>query len=390
MPGLSRLVTGLALHSLSLRLEPMTARDLGWSDFFESHFEKCAKPGWLPARLSRETVINYTAILHDGSEVDCVLAGRLWHAAENDAELPAVGDWVAVELGAGDDDENVVRARLPRRTCFSRKAPGKTSEEQVIAANVDLVVVVTEPGPDFNLRRLERFITLIKRSGAAPLILLNKSDLYSAEKNAEALRLVRNLDPEVPVELTSAATAGGLEILREKLTPGLSLTLVGSSGVGKSTLVNQLLGQELLWTGEVNGVTGKGRHTTTARELVPLPGGGLLIDNPGIREVQMWVNEATLRESFSDVEQLALRCKFRDCKHGTDAGCAIREAVQTGTLEEARYEGFLRLDEEIAELERRRKKRQVNIERRAKRGNRIQARNLRDRIQLEKDERGEL
>ena len=168
------------------------------------------------------------------------------------------------------------------------------------------------------------------------------------------------------------------------------MTMVGSSGVGKSTLVNQLLGEEWLWTGEVNEVTGKGRHTTVARELVVLDDGGMLVDNPGIREVQMWTDEETLRDSFADVEELTKQCKFRDCKHQGDKGCAIAAAVASGDLLPERYEAFLRLDEEVEELNLRRKKRQMIVERWGKRNNRVKARNREDRIELEKEQRGEL
>ncbi len=178
--------------------------------------------------------------------------------------------------------------------------------------------------------------------------------------------------------------------MKSFLDPGVTLTMVGSSGVGKSTLVNQLLGEEWLWTGEVNEVTGKGRHTTVARELVVLEDGGMLVDNPGIREVQMWTDEETLRDSFVDVEELTQQCKFRDCKHQGDKGCAIEAAVKAGGLDQARYEGFLRLDEEVEELNLRRKKRQMIVERWGKRNSRVKARNREDRIELEKEQRGEL
>ena len=344
----------------------------------------------VPARLIRDNKISYGALwLDDEGEVrerEVVMSGKVYHEAKTDAELPAVGDWVALELAKDDDGENMIRARLPRQTCFSRKLPGKSTMEQVIAANVSVVVVVTDAGADFNLRRMERYFTLIRRSGAKAVVLVNKADLFSAEENCEAVEMIARLDDEVEVYSTSAVNAEGLEIIQKYLEPGVSVTLVGSSGVGKSTLVNQLLGEEWQWTGDVNETTGKGRHTTTARELILLDDGGILIDNPGMREIQMWTDEQTLRESFADVEELASQCLFHDCKHRNDKGCAIRAAVESGELDRSRYESYLKLDEEIEKLQRRQKKRQMLSERRAKRDHRVKARNLADRIELEKEE----
>lgn len=362
----------------------MTLEELGWNSTLAQEFAPFSGKGWVSARLIRDNKITYGALTEGGEEYEVIMGGKVYHEAESDAELPAVGDWVALEIGSGDLD-TVIRARLPRQTCFSRKAPGKSTEEQVIAANVDIVCVVTDAGTDFNLRRMERYFTLIGRSRAKPLVLVNKSDLYPDEQNEEAAAAIRAIAPEADVVVTSAVEGGNVAVIEGYLEPGVSITFVGSSGVGKSSLINALLGEEWQEEGDVNEVTGKGRHTTTARELIVLPRGGILIDNPGIREVQMWTDEATLREKFLDIEELALQCRFRDCKHGSDAGCAIRAAVECGELAEERYEGFLKLDEEIADLKKRLKKRKMTIERRNKRDHRIKARNLVDRIEYERD-----
>jgi ribosome biogenesis GTPase len=367
----------------------VTPEELGWNEEIAAAFAPHAKRGWVPGRVVRETKINYGVLLKDGEELDCVLAGKLWHEATCDADLPAVGDWVGLDRG-GERDEVVIRVRLPRRTKFSRKVPGKSSEEQVIAANVDVVVVVTDADTDFNLRRLERYLMLIEKSGARPVVLVNKADLIPPEQSAEAAEAIRELGEGIEVHVTSAVDQEGVEVLRSYLQPGIALTLVGSSGVGKSTLVNQLLGEDWQWTAEVNQLTGKGRHTTTSRELIVLPEGGILIDNPGVREVQMWTDEETLRESFTDVDDWAGQCRFGDCKHQEDAGCAIRAAVEEGRLDAERYESYLRLEEEIEELKLRRKKRQMATERWAKRNRRVKARNLEDRIELDKEERGDV
>ncbi len=365
----------------------MTLQDLGWADCFGNAIVPYLAKGWVPARLIRETTINFSALLDGGEEIDLVLSGKVWHDAETDAQLPAVGDWVAVELG-GENRDHVIRALLPRRSSFSRKMPGSSAEEQVIGANVDVVAVVTDAGPDFNLRRMERYFALTSRSKVRPVVLLNKADLFPAEQNERAAAEIAALCPEAAIHITNALAGEGLGALLSHLGRGITMCVVGSSGVGKSTLINQLCGDDWQWTGEVNEVTGKGRHTTTARELVVLPGGGMLIDNPGMREIQMWTDEHILRESFADVEALAAGCKFRDCSHQRDAGCAICHAVGEGLLDAGRYESFLRLDDEIASLKRRAKKRQMAVERWAKRNNRVKARNLNDRIELEKNERG--
>jgi ribosome biogenesis GTPase len=367
----------------------MTLKELGWNPEFETAFAPYRAKGWVPARLIRETPINFGAFLADGDEIDVVLSGRVWHEAACDADLPAVGDWVALELGHENQD-HVIRAMLPRKSCFSRKMPGNSSQAQVIGANIDFVAVVTDAGPDFNLRRMERYFMLIERSRAKAVVLVNKSDLFPKEQNERAAAEIAALWDGAKVHVTSALKGEGLKTLKQYLKKGVTMCIVGSSGVGKSTLVNQLYGEEWQWTGEVNEATGKGRHTTTSRELVPLPGGGMLIDNPGMREIQMWTDESTLRESFSDVEAIASDCKYSDCSHRNDAGCAIRSAVERGTLDAARHESFLNLENEIAALKKRAEKRQMAVERWAKRNRRVKARNLNDRIQLERDERGDI
>ncbi len=367
----------------------MTLKDLGWNADFETAFAPCRAKGWVPARLIRESPINFGAFLGDGEEIDAVLCGRVWHEAACDADLPAVGDWVALELGHENQD-HVIRAILPRKSCFSRKMPGNSSQAQVIGANIDFVAVVTDAGPDFNIRRMERYFMLIERSGAKAVVLVNKSDLLPKEENQRAAAEIADLWNGAKVHITSALKGEGLKTLKQYLKKGITMCIVGSSGVGKSTLVNQLYGEDWQWTSEVNAFTGKGRHTTSSRELVPLPGGGMLIDNPGMREIQMWTDETTLRESFSDVDAIAAKCRFADCGHRNDDGCAIREAVASGVLDVARHGHFLNLELEIAALRKRAQKRQMAVERWAKRNRRVKARNLNDRIQLERDERGEV
>jgi ribosome biogenesis GTPase len=362
----------------------MTLEDLGWNASFAEEFSVYREKGWKPARLIRDNKITYGALLGDGEELVVAMSGKLYHDAETDAELPAVGDWVALEIG-GDNTEHIIRARLSRQTCLSRKMSGRSTEEQVIAANINVVVVVTDADSDFNLRRMERYFAIIGRSQAKAVVLVNKSDLFPAEQNRAAAEAIRALNPDAEVHITSLETKTSLKVLKNYLRPGVSITFVGSSGVGKSSVVNHLLGGEYQWTDEVNANTGKGRHTTTARELMVLPHGGILIDNPGIREVHMWTSETTLRERFADIEELAAQCKFGDCKHGPNAGCAIRAAMEAGKMDPARFEGFLKLDEEIAKLQQSRKKRQMTVANRARRENNSKSRKYADRQDPEDD-----
>jgi ribosome biogenesis GTPase len=364
-----------------------TLTDLGWNDAFEREFAPHREQGWVPGRLIRDNKISYAALyVMDGAfeEVTVILSGKVYHDAVSDAELPAVGDWVALDLG-GKNEEVVIRARLSRQSCLSRKVPGDSSEEQVMAANVSIVVVVTDAGVDYNPHRMERYFMLIARCGAKPLVLINKSDLYPASQCEEVAAEIRAMSDAVEVLTTCVIKRRGLKPLIAHLQKGETIAIIGSSGVGKSELVNYLLGGEYAWTGEVNEVTGKGRHTTSARELMVLKKGGIIIDNPGIKEVQMWTDEKTLRERFQDIAELALNCKYGNCKHGKDAGCAIRAAVEGGALDELRYEGFLKLDEEIEQLGRRMKKRQMTIERITKRDHTIKARNPEDRRRMKNE-----
>ncbi|MDB6029476.1 MAG: GTPase EngC [Verrucomicrobiales bacterium] len=362
----------------------LTLAELGWNDAFEKEFAPFYLKGWKPARLIRDNRITYGALMDGGVEVEVTLSGKVYHEAETDAEIPAVGDWVALELG-GEGEDTLIQARLSRQSCFSRRAAGQTAEEQVIATNISVVVVVTDAGPDFNARRMERYFTLIDRSRAKAVVLVNKSDLYPDEQNQKAAAAIRALNPEADVHITSAVVNNGVEILKDYLKSGVTAAFIGSSGVGKSALINMLLGDDWQWTDEVNAITGKGRHTTSARELLILPRGGMLIDNPGIREVHMWTDETTLRERFADIELLAQQCKFHDCKHRSDIGCAIRAAMEKGELDSKRFNGFLKLDEEIEKLRTRRKKRQMLVDRRTKRNHKINPRNASDRLEMERN-----
>lgn len=282
-----------------------------------------------------------------GVDHDAVLAGRFRHEVVTGEDLPAVGDYVTT---SGDENGILqIRALVPRRGAFRRKAAGDTTEVQIVAANVDLAIIATALPSDFNLRRIERYLTLAWESGATPLVLLTKSDLV--DDPAVSIAEVRTVAPGVDVIAISTLTGAGVDELRAKLQPGITAVLIGSSGVGKSTLVNALLGAERQRTADVRD-DGAGRHTTTHRELLELPGGAALIDTPGMRELQLWSSNEGFETAFDDIASLGAECRFRDCAHDTEPGCAVRAAVESGALDASRLASWHHLKRELAFLER--------------------------------------
>jgi ribosome biogenesis GTPase len=326
--------------------------ELGWNDTFAEQFAPHAAAGLVPGRVAVQHRGAYDVLTDDG-ELRCDVAGRLYDESSSGADLPAVGDWVALQPRL-DERAGTIHALLPRRTRFSRKTAWQATEEQVVAANVDVVFIVTSIDEDLNLRRLERYLILARESGAKPVILLTKSDL--APNAGDGVDLVRSIAFDVPVHALSSVTGEGLDAVRTYLRPGVTAALLGSSGVGKSTLINRLLGEELLPTNEVRD-DGRGRHTTTRRELVRLPDGAFVIDTPGMRELQLWVADEGLEEAFTDVTSLFDQCKFSDCSHESEPGCAVKAALADGSLAPERWESYLRLQAELEHLERRLDKR---------------------------------
>ncbi len=327
----------------------MSLPALGWTPRLAEALAALHSPDLVPARVARQDRDHYLLLTADG-ERDGVPAGRLRHEAREAADLPVTGDWVAVRAAA--DGAATVVAVLPRATAFLRRSPGEVTAAQVVAANVDTVFVVTGLDGDLNLRRLERYLVAGRESGAAPVLVLNKADLVS---DLDAVRVaVEAVAGGAPVVAVSARERRGLEALATWLVPGGTVALLGSSGVGKSTLVNALLGAERQATQEVRADDSRGRHTTSARELIPLPGGALLLDTPGMRELGPWSDGLEMSGAFPDVAALAAGCRFRDCRHEQEPGCAVREAVERGGLDAARLEGWHRLQRELRWLTSRR------------------------------------
>lgn len=324
----------------------MTLMELGWSSSLQHSFDQLTRPDLAPARVISVLKDHYRVCAENGERL-ARLSGRYSYEVEIRSELPATGDWVAVKITGAS--RAVIHHVLPRRTKISRKVAGRQVEEQVIAANIDTVFIVSALTQEFNLRRLERYLALVWDGGAQPVIVLNKADLASnMDETADELGFIA---PGAPVHVTSAAENSGLESLQPYLTPGQTVAFIGSSGVGKSTILNRLLGSNVQPTLPVREHDDRGRHTTTSRELFALPGGGMVIDTPGMRELQLWHIEDGVASVFDDIDRLAVGCRYRDCSHKTEPDCAVRRAVDTGLLERGRLENFFKLQAEQAFLD---------------------------------------
>jgi len=319
---------------------------LGWGPEWAAAFAPLAGPELRPARV----VLEHGRFLrvHDGDrELLAVAAGRLRHDAASAAELPTVGDWVAIQHTAarrGGEELAQIQKVLPRRSRFSRRRAGVRAEEQVVAANVDTVLLMMGLDQDFNPRRLERYLTLAYASGAHPVVVLNKADLTTDLD--EQWATVQKLRPGLPVvvlQLKGPDPARATAVLDPFLIPARTLALLGSSGVGKSTLLNQLAGAVLQRTGDVRQSDRRGRHTTSYAQLFALPGGALCIDTPGLREIQLWEADTGIDAAFEDVAALASACRFGDCRHEAEPGCAVQAALAAGTLAADRWSSFVKL-----------------------------------------------
>lgn len=345
----------------------MTLEQLGWNVHFQSLLTAYNTKQYTPARVTREEKGRYRITTEQG-DCSAEICGKLRHEATALKDYPSVGDWVLVKF-VNNNTHSIIYHVLDRQSCFSRKAPisggrtvrmidnrkvilGGATEEQVVAANINTVFIVMACDDNFNLRRLERYLLLTHNSGAKPVIVLNKIDLCN--DYARLLHEIEGIAMGVDIHPISALSHVNIDALSGYISEGKTIGLFGSSGVGKSTLINRLLGNELLLTSSVRESDSKGRHTTTWRELVVLPTGGILVDTPGMRELQLWIDEEDLDDQFADIDHLKSECKYSDCSHGKEPGCAIQKSLAEGTLSRERYENYLHLHAETRYLSHRR------------------------------------
>ncbi|HEU5123762.1 MAG TPA: ribosome small subunit-dependent GTPase A [Verrucomicrobiae bacterium] len=342
----------------------LSLKTLGWNASLKEAFAGFQQKGFEPGRIAEEDKHHYVIFAKSGTLLGKV-TGKFLHETRTRALLPKVGDWVAFSPVRNEDEKAQIHAVLPRRTKLSRKVPGRETEEQVLVTNVDVAFVVQALDQSFNPAQLQRHLAMVVEGGVKPVIVLNKADL--CDDILEKLAAVERISAGAPVIAVSARTGRAIDSLTQLIRPGETIVFVGASGVGKSSLINFLYGEEILPTTEVRESDSKGRHTTSWRELIVLPDGGLVIDTPGMREFQMWLASESGQEAFADVEEIAVRCHFRSCSHTVEKRCAILEAVEKGELARERYDNYLKLKRELSFLNEAARHRQ-HIERKRAKG----------------------
>ncbi len=344
---------------ISMEEQTLTINKYGFDDFFKEAFSAYGENEYQIGRVALEHKRMYR-VWSDHGELLCEVTGKFAFEAIAREDYPAVGDWVVIKERAGEQ-RGSIHAVLPRKSKFSRKSAGLSTEEQIVATNVDTIFLVNSLNEDLNLRRLERYLLLSWESGANPVIVLTKADLCSSLQ--EKVSEVESIAMGVPIVSISVTEEKGIEELKPFLIPGKTIALLGSSGVGKSTLTNYLLGHEKQRIQDIRESDDKGKHTTTHRELFLLPDGAVLIDTPGMRELQLWESDSGLSESFADIEKAAENCKFSDCTHENEPGCGVTQQIELGTISQERLKSYKKLLRELAYLDRKQDKRAKSEER---------------------------
>jgi ribosome biogenesis GTPase / thiamine phosphate phosphatase len=332
----------------------LSLTSLGWNEHYKQLSASLHKDGLIPARVASEQKQIYRVLTEQG-EFTAEITGKMRFQADGRKDYPAVGDWVMINPRM-DEGKAIIHAILPRKTKFSRKIAGQVIDEQIVAANIDTIFIVNSLNNDFNISRIERYLILAWESGANPVLLLSKADLCTDIEHKIAQ--IENIAIGVPIHVISSLQNEGLDQLQPYLQEGQTAALLGSSGVGKSSIVNRLIGETVMNVQDIRTGDDRGRHTTTHRELIVLKQGGLIIDTPGMRELGLWDSEAGLLTAFDDIEEIAGQCKFDDCSHGTEPGCAVNEAIKAGTLDQRRYDSYVKLQRELDYLARKENRRE--------------------------------
>lgn len=326
----------------------MNFANLGWNDEFVHHFTAYRQEGYAAGRITLEGKNLYIVATEAQGEIPAVMTGKMMYGACTREDLPVVGDWVAVSVIGAERPQAIIHAVLPRRSKFSRKMAGREGGEQPVAANIDIAFLLTGLDGDYNLRRIERYLLQTRESGARPVVLLTKADICP-DVNV-CLGEVAAVAGGAPVYAISTLTGVGLAEITQYLQPGVTVALLGSSGVGKSTLLNYVLGNEVMRTQSVRADDSRGRHTTSHRQLFMLPAGASLIDTPGMRELQLWGAADGLLNTFPEIETLAHRCRFADCRHEVEPGCAVQLALETGELDQSRFANYRKMQRELQHI----------------------------------------
>jgi ribosome biogenesis GTPase / thiamine phosphate phosphatase len=320
----------------------MTLEQLGWNSDWQKHFLNSGLQNCIPARVAEENRDQYKVFSQQG-ELRAMVAGKIRFLAEGRSDFPAVGDWVLITPRFAEG-RATIEAILPRKSLLKRKMAGKAFEEQVIVSNIDLVFIVTSLNQDLNPRRIERYLTIAWESGSTPVVLLNKADLLPDFLSAQ--ESIESVAPGVDVHALSGLTGEGTPELMQYLSAGKTAAFIGSSGVGKSTIINALT-RGALAVQNIRESDDRGKHTTSSRQMLRLKDGGIVIDTPGLREIGMWESQDGLSKAFPDLEELAVHCRFRDCRHSGEPGCAVATAVETGTLDPERINHYRKLEAEL-------------------------------------------